>query len=368
MSRRIVASFDREDRLLAAVTRARAKGIRVGDVHSPCPVHGLDEALGLRPTRLGIVCFALGATGASVAMAFQYWTHSSSWPLNVGGRPFNAWPAYLPVAFEVMVLMAGIGTVLAFLAVSRLFPGRRAELPGPRATDDLYIVVVPAEEGIVDTAAVLALFRAEGAVAVEERNDAPPRPARAGGGRALVGGLAAAFAAVLLGSWWFVADPRRPNDKILAEMADPVSYPSYSSHPDLPGGTVMQPPQPGTIARGRAPLHFVKTPEDAERAGRELASPLTAADAGALRRGAAVYANYCAVCHGAGGQGDGPVTQRGVPPPPSLTAANAMGLPPGRMFHIITVGQGNMPAHAGQILETDRWAAVLHVLNLQQRR
>lgn len=133
----------------------------------------------------------------------------------------------------------------------------------------------------------------------------------------------------------------------------------------LPRGMVLQPPVPGTVARDQQPLPYGPDAASAERAGVELRNPIAADDAAAAARGAEVYRNFCATCHGPTGMGDGPVTRRGVPPPPSLLADNALGLPDGRIFHLITFGQKNMPGYATQISPDDRWKAVLHVRALQ---
>jgi mono/diheme cytochrome c family protein len=100
----------------------------------------------------------------------------------------------------------------------------------------------------------------------------------------------------------------------------------------------------------------------------ELVNPVPAADAAAVERGRAVFASFCAVCHGAGGNGDGPVTRRGVPPPPSLFGENAMGMSDGRMYHIITSGQGNMAAYASQVERLDRWRIIRYIRSLQSSR
>jgi len=119
------------------------------------------------------------------------------------------------------------------------------------------------------------------------------------------------------------------------------------------------------VAIGFTPLDYPATPEGARRAGVELSNPFTAEDAEALARGAEVFATFCAVCHGVGGAGDGPVTRRGVPPPPSLLAENAMALPDGHIYHIISLGQGNMAGYASQVSRDDRWRAIKHVRRLQ---
>src|SRR5262245_18811767 len=125
MSRRLlVAAFERENDLLGATTTARERGLRIIDVYTPYAVHGLDEAMGLKPSRLSRACLACGAIGVAIALWFQHWAMSVDWPINVGGRPWNSLPAFVPVAFEVMVLFAGLGVVLAFFIRSRLYPGK----------------------------------------------------------------------------------------------------------------------------------------------------------------------------------------------------------------------------------------------------
>ena len=139
----IVATFDDAERLLEATRAARAAGFTIADAFTPYAVHGLDEAMGLRRSRLTWVCFAAGLFGGSVAMSFQLWTSVSSWPLNVGGKPFASVPAFLPVTFELTVLTAALVTAATFLVRSRLFPGKRA-IVRPRVTDDRFTLVLEA--------------------------------------------------------------------------------------------------------------------------------------------------------------------------------------------------------------------------------
>jgi mono/diheme cytochrome c family protein len=161
-------------------------------------------------------------------------------------------------------------------------------------------------------------------------------------------------------------DPGVRNADFVPEMVASVAAEPFSASAVFPDGKTLQAPPAGAIVRGRPPLHYQATPADAARAGRELANPFPAANAKALARGATVYANYCQVCHGPAGKGDGPVAQRGFPAPPSLLADKALGLPDGQIFHILTYGQGNMPPYAAQIGREDRWMAVLHVRELQR--
>jgi mono/diheme cytochrome c family protein len=125
----------------------------------------------------------------------------------------------------------------------------------------------------------------------------------------------------------------------------------------------QQMPVAGTIPRGFQPFHYGPTPEEAERAGRELVNPFSPA-AENLARGQQVYANYCAVCHGATGAGDGPIIPK-YPNPPAYHTEKSKSLPDGAMFHVITLGRSNMPAHAAQVSTEDRWKVILYLRKLQ---
>lgn len=172
MSRRILVSFfhDEED-ILGATRAVRQAGFRIADVYAPYAVHGLDKAMGLQPSKLPWVCFLLGLLGAAVKVWFEFWTTAQDWPINVGGKPWNSLPAFVPVTFEVMVLFAGVSTVIAFLFVSRLRPGRKASLADPAVTDYRFALVIEQTDAAFDRARVhqlLSEFHVDG---VEEREE-----------------------------------------------------------------------------------------------------------------------------------------------------------------------------------------------------
>jgi len=165
--KRLTAVFEEAEQLVEAARQARTAGYAIADAFVPFAVHGLDEAMGLRRSRLTWVCFAAALTGGTLAMSFQLWTSVSSWPLNVGGKPFASVPAFLPVTFELTVLTAALVSAGTFFARSRLFPGKRAT-PVPRATDDRFVLVVD-----TDAPAAEALMRQAGAVEVTAVAQAP---------------------------------------------------------------------------------------------------------------------------------------------------------------------------------------------------
>lgn len=147
------------------------------------------------------------------------------------------------------------------------------------------------------------------------------------------------------------------------QMAQSPAYHSQSPNPVLPRGVTQQVPVSGTIPRGFRPFHYGAGEAEAARAGRELINPFqpTAAN---LARGEQVYSNHCTVCHGARGAGDGPIIPK-YPNPPAYTTEQSKSTPDGTLFHVITVGRKDMPAHAAQVSVEDRWKVILHIRKLQ---
>jgi len=159
----LVGYFEDEQRLLEATRWVRGAGFKLHDVYTPYAVHGLDEAMGLRRSRLTWVCFIGGLVGLLCAIGLQYYASVVSWPLNVGGKPPNSAPAFVPLSFELTVLVAGLATVLALFVRSRLFPGARA-LSLPRTSDDRFALAIDTRGTFVDAEEALAALRKLGAV------------------------------------------------------------------------------------------------------------------------------------------------------------------------------------------------------------
>lgn len=165
----LLAVFTTEEDILAATADARDRGLTIADVYTPYAVHGLDRAMDLRPSRLPWICFALGLVGAGFKVWFEFWTSAVAWPINVGGKPWNSLPAFIPVTFEVMVLFAALSTVAAFLLGRRLLPGKRAKLASPGVTDDEFALVIEETDASFCSDEVSARRCELGAISVEER-------------------------------------------------------------------------------------------------------------------------------------------------------------------------------------------------------
>lgn len=172
MSRRVFMTVhETEDDLFGIVKAVRRRGLKIVDIYTPYPVHGLDRAGGFPSSRLPWVCFLLGLLGAALKVWFEFWTTAQDWPINVGGKPWNSLPAFIPVTFEVMVLFAGVGTVIALFISVPLFPGKRAVMPFTRTTDDRFALLIEEEDATFDPEKIRKLCEQYNAVHVEEREE-----------------------------------------------------------------------------------------------------------------------------------------------------------------------------------------------------
>ena len=150
----------------------------------------------------------------------------------------------------------------------------------------------------------------------------------------------------------------------MPDMAHTPAYKSFSANPVTRDGLTLQSPAPNTIARGYQPFHYGATSQEAERAGRELQNPIAVTLVSAAE-GKRLYETFCFVCHGARGQGDGPLVPK-IPNPPSYTSNRLLAMPDGQIFHVITMGSGKMPSYASQISSDERWQIINYIRSLQR--
>jgi hypothetical protein len=138
----LVGVFNDEDVLLSAVAKIRASGLKIHEVFSPFPVHGLDDALGYKRTRLPIAAFIFGMTGTSLALLMQIWMLGYDWPMIIGGKNYASLPPFIPVTFELTVLLSALGMVGTFMIVSDLKPYGMPRTFDVRSTDDKHVMAI----------------------------------------------------------------------------------------------------------------------------------------------------------------------------------------------------------------------------------
>jgi hypothetical protein len=159
------AFFKRPEDLLTAAMDARQSGFEVYDVYTPFPIHGMDQAVGLRRSRLTWIAFVAGAIGLAFGLGLQVWTSVYDWPLNVGGKPFNSFPLFIPVTFELTVLFSGLIAIGVLLMRNRLwlFSQRRIF---DRVTDDRFVCVLKQSDASFDAQRAVEMFARHGAIKV----------------------------------------------------------------------------------------------------------------------------------------------------------------------------------------------------------
>jgi hypothetical protein len=167
----ILGVFNDEDVLMDAVKKVRGNGVRIHEVFTPFPVHGLDEALGYRRTRLPIAAFLFGLTGTTLALVMQIWMLGYDWPMIIGGKNFASLPPFIPVTFELTVLLSALGMVATFLIVSDMKPYKWPRQFDVRSTDDKHVMAIDLAMNRGKSKDDLArLLREAGAEEVHEKN------------------------------------------------------------------------------------------------------------------------------------------------------------------------------------------------------
>ena len=166
-SKVIHAIYTDDDVLMSAVKKVKAERYHIEEIYTPFPVHGLDKAMGLAPTRIAIAAFIYGLIGLTVATVMMNYIMIEDWPQNIGGKPSFSYienmPAFVPIMFELTVFFAAHLMVITFYLRSRMWPFKNAENPDPRTTDDHFLMEI-AVDG--NEEALASLLKETGAVEI----------------------------------------------------------------------------------------------------------------------------------------------------------------------------------------------------------
>ncbi|TWT45245.1 Cytochrome c [Phycisphaerae bacterium RAS1] len=398
----LLVEFDEEHNLVEACRRVRDAGFTRWDAHSPFPVHGIDEAVGIRPTRLPLLVFAIGMLGTLTGLGLTTWANASEWfapqnlPTNlqgynflVSGKPYVSLPAFIPVMFELTVLFAAFTAGLGMLALNGLPNFYNAVFRSPRfrrATTDRFFIYVEAADPRFNAHSTATLLSQLGGQV--ERIEEPTRVEQPPRWLFTVGIVAVTLSLLplMVIARARVSKSREPKihiiqdmdnqEKIKAQRASPVF--ADGRGPRFPVGMTREQPLGTTVARGDAislktDAHFFEG-----RAGGDWATafpPQITVDEGLLHRGQQRFNIYCAPCHGYDGTGNGTVNNKGNSgerpgwtwvKPLSVNDQTVRDRANGHIFNTITNGIRTMPAYGDQIPEKDRWAIVAYVRALQR--
>jgi mono/diheme cytochrome c family protein len=358
-----VGLFESPEALLEAAARLKGKCEGRLEAYTPYPVHGMEKALGLRRSPLAGMVLVMGILGAMAAMLFQGFTSALDYPVITSGKPPFSWQAFVPVMFEGMVFFAAFTAGLGMLVLLNRLPFfAHPLLAAPlisAITRDGLALAIEADAGLADPDAARVALAAAGALRVELV--ALPEAERPASAHILSRGLLAiAVACVVagLGTYWAVKlFPVLPP---MVHMFEQPRVGPQQASTFFKDGRAMRMPVAGTVAQGHLP--YLATNEGEAAA---LVNPLPRTEV-VLERGQKVYGVYCAVCHGATGNGVPTLTAAYGAKPANLVADPVASYTDGRLYHTLMVGKNAMPSYAVDIPEGDRWA-VVHFLRVLQR-
>lgn len=166
----VLGIYDDEDVLLKAIKQVRAEGVKIHEVYSPFPVHGIEDVLGYKRSRLSIVAFMFGLLGTSLALTMQIGMLGVDWPMIIGGKDHVALPDFIPVTFELTVLLASFGMVGTFLVISGLKPWAKPRLFDIRVTDDKHVMAVDLAKNNLSEDQIKGIISGSGATEVNNKD------------------------------------------------------------------------------------------------------------------------------------------------------------------------------------------------------
>lgn len=418
-----VAEYADDNKLLEAARKVRDSGYSRTDAFTPFPVHGIDEALGIKATVLPWFTLCAGATGTCIALVMQWWMNAFDYPYIISGKPFASWPAFIPVAFELTILFAAYTTVFAMLGLNGLPKFSNPMFTNPkfdRATDDRFFLWVDSRDKYFNTEKVKSLLESTGPISLDEvrEDDSPSEIPKA----LFSVGFVLILLALVPGAIVMrmrAARSDQPRWQVFFDMDFQPKKKPQQTTTLFADKRVQRPPVPGTIARGELeladPYYLGYDPDktaalQATEATRMVAfnvqdgaaavAPAPAANQApaAAPAGAAGEPNYawlteapieateelfalgkkkfetnCAVCHGYAGYGDGLVSQRATNlaqgywlQPTSMHEERIQKQTVGRIYYTVTNGKGKMAGYASSLTPRERWAVVLYVRALQR--
>lgn len=381
----VLAEFGGPGSLVRACKKVRDAGYTEFDAYSPFPVHGIDDAIGIKRTILPVLVFGAGITGTVLGVLLQWWMNAYNWPWNVSGKPDWSIPANVPIAYETTILLAVFASFFGMWALNKLpqvwHPFFKLDR-FVKASDDGFLIGIEAKDKRFDLEKTTALLEAAGATAVEPCYlDADPDRRKL---PTWLWGFIIATTVMAMIPFALIAKARaskstEPHWHVFADMDFQPKAKSDAAFSAFPDGRANRGEIPGTVARGFLKeddpafyygLESYGTPQQAWITGLPDRVQPTAA---LLARGRERYDIYCAPCHGFDGRGAGTVPAKlaesgKIWAPTNLVDAGKgiVQQPNGQLFNTISNGRDMMLGYASQITVEDRWAIVLYVRALQR--
>lgn len=360
----VTALFNTPDEIIHAADKVSSEGYTKFDVHTPYPVHGMDKAMRLKPSKLGYITLIFGLSGAALAMLLMYFTMSQDYPMIIGGKPFFPLPAFIPVTFEVTVLLATLSTVIGMLTFFFKFPDNDNPLHDTdymkAVSSDKYGVCIYSNDPKFEYEKVIELFKSLHSFSVNdvhypEKKTYPVLQPKFLIFLAVAALLTSAITYGTLNKALYIVpfDWMMKQDKITAQ----------SENAFFEDGNGMRKPVEGTVARGGIPYKYQEQLQQPEK---PLTNPLPPSKE-VLEKGKKKFLTFCSPCHGNYADGDSRLNGQ-FPNPPTLHSNKVREWQDGNIYHVITNGQNIMPSYVSQITPEERWAIVNYIRVLQRAK
>jgi len=359
----IAALFNKPDDIITAASKIADSGYTKWDVNTPYPVHGMDNAMKLKPSKLGFVTLFFGLSGTTIALLLMWYTLSVDYPLVIGGKPFFALPAFIPVTFELTVLLATVSTIVAMFAFFFGLPNNDHPINDTnyikKVSVDHFGVIIEASDPKFSQTTVEQLLKSLNPVSIEviyqkEKIRYPIFEKKFIMFLVVVAVIVSAGTYVTLDKLMFLL----PFNWMM-DQAKIIPQSRTELFQDERG---MRAPVEGTVARGFLPYPFKGVDEPPEF----LSNPLIPTKQN-LELGKKKFLTFCSPCHGNFGDGDSRLRGQ-FPNPPSLHSERIRNFEDGHIYHVITNGKNVMPSYAAQIDCEERWAIVNYIRVLQRSK
>ncbi len=338
-------------------------GFSKWDVNSPYPIHGIEKAMKMKPSKLGVVTLIFGLSGTVLALILMWWTMSIDYPMVIGGKPYFSLPAFIPVTFEVTVILATVSTVSCNVCFLFGLPRNTHALHDTdymkKVSLDHYGIVIEAIDPKFEEKSTMDLLKSLGPVSTTiiyfpEKETYPIFEPR------FIAFLFGVAVVVSLGTYLML------NKLMYIEPFDWMDKQAkiipQTGSDFFADGRGMRLPVEGTVAIG-----FIPYPFEGETNPTEVLSNPSFPTEENLAFGQRKFLTYCSPCHGNFGDGDSRLQDQ-FPNPPTFHSERARNFQDGMIYHIITVGQNVMPSYASQVTREERWAIVNYIRALQRAK
>jgi len=361
----ITGLFDKPEDIIQAAKAAVKTGYTKYDVNTPYPVHGMDDAMKLPPSKLGYVALVIGLMGAAFALFAMWYINTIDYPQVIGGKPFFPLPALIPITFEVTVLSASVLTVLIMLFVFFKLPNNSHPLHDTeymkRVSSDMYGIYIMADDPEFDEFKVRGFLEdidAKEISAIYYDDEELNTRHRVFEPKFIIFLIAAGILNSALVYFVYNKLLYMPPFDFMEEQAKVIPQDEDTYFAD---NFSMRLPVRGTVARGDMPYLYSNNPEGA---GADIVNPLLPTKAN-LAKGEQKYNTFCSPCHGYLGNGESRMRGQ-FPVPPSLNSQKVISWSDGRIYHVIMAGQNTMPSYSKQTTEDERWTIVQYIRALQR--